>query len=107
MFNVVFTSLPPVALGVFERDIAIDQIDKYPEVYITAKNRNFFNIRNIFYYIILAIWHSVAIFFGIYFAFSEGIVSQFGFDAGYWMMAWWASTTVMMIVMFKLLLHLR
>eukprot|EP00158_Paraphelidium_tribonemae_P007133 Partr_v1_DN28123_c1_g2_i2_m55366 putative phospholipidtransporting ATPase len=105
MFNVIFTSWPPLLMGIFEKDISEAKIYKYPQSFM--RTSNFFAFSNSIYYIVLPFWHSLVIYWGVYFTFSQGILNSSGFDAGYWMMVCWTSAAIMIIVLAKLLIHQR
>lgn len=42
-YNIAFTSLPPIAMAIFDRDVNDDYIDKYPELFREVKKSMFWN----------------------------------------------------------------
>lgn len=102
MYNVFFNSLPPAAIGGFEKDVTIKTIEKYPKLYTSLRKEGFFNWNWLFQYLFLPFWHSAAVYFGLYLTFNDEIVNSSGNTSGYWMQAWFASSAIMLVVMSKL-----
>ena len=42
-FNVIFTFLPPMAIGIFDQFASARLLDKYPQMYILGQKNEFFN----------------------------------------------------------------
>ena len=62
MYNLLFTSAPPVALGLFDRTCSAKVREKYPSLYHSSQNGEFFNIKEFWKWIWLAIYHSTLLF---------------------------------------------
>ncbi|TSK28102.1 Phospholipid-transporting ATPase IA [Bagarius yarrelli] len=45
LYNVIFTALPPLTLGIFERSCRKENMLKYPELYKTSQNAQGFNTK--------------------------------------------------------------
>ena len=54
-FNIGFTSLPILALGVFDEDMPANKIINYPEIYSQGLNQMLFNWKRMFYVLLLSI----------------------------------------------------
>lgn len=104
----VFTSLPPIALAVFEKDVDEACLQKYPKLYQQSVRGSFFSPFKFVCLVASALWHSVAIFFLLRAYFGEGAVGGGdGLVSGYWIQAWVASTLIMILVTSKYYLELR
>jgi phospholipid-translocating P-type ATPase (flippase) len=59
VYNVVFTSIPPICMALFEKDVNEDKIERYPELYRQAKNGLFWNWTYMLSVLMSAVWHSL------------------------------------------------
>ena len=107
LFNVVFTSLPPFTLAIMEQELSERKIYKFPRTYKDNSGTRFFHWKYFLYYLLLPIWHSVVIYFGLWLLQGDGVLKQNGLDMSYGMQAWFASSAVMLVVMSKFLMHTR
>ncbi|KAI3651156.1 hypothetical protein MP228_004637 [Amoeboaphelidium protococcarum] len=108
LYNVIFTSLPPIAMATFEKDIGERILNEYPQLYATYRQRPFMSTRRVVEYLILPFWHSVVVMFGLVLALGDGTISPSGLaGSGYWQQAWMASSVIMLIVMLKAFLVTR
>lgn len=57
-FNVIFTILPPMVIGIFDQFAAARLLDKYPQMYMLGQRNEFFNQKRFWGWIINAIYHS-------------------------------------------------
>ena len=53
-YNIGFTSLPILALGVFDEDMPAKKILEYPELYSQGQNQMLFNWRKMLYFLLLS-----------------------------------------------------
>ena len=60
-FNLIFTLLPPFAIGFFEQNLPQQTLLKYPQLHNTEKSN--IQFPKLAYYIVLAIYQSVAIYY--------------------------------------------
>lgn len=58
-FNVIFTFLPPLAIGIFDQFVSARMLDKYPQLYILGQHNEFFNQRKFWGWFANAIFHSL------------------------------------------------
>lgn len=63
MFNTLFTSLPVIFLGIFEKDLAASTLLAVPELYTKGQRHGGFNIRIYIGWALMATCESVIIFF--------------------------------------------
>jgi len=62
MYNLFFTSAPPVALGLFDRTCTAATREEYPSLYHSTQKSEFFNNREFWKWIGNSIFHSVLLF---------------------------------------------
>jgi hypothetical protein len=58
-FNVIFTFLPPLAIGIFDQFVSARMLDKYPQLYILGQQNEFFNQKKFWGWFANAIFHSL------------------------------------------------
>lgn len=61
MFNLIFTSIPILLYGVYDRDIPIELVRKFPHVYTEGKDNKFFNTKLFWSWMITALWQSIVL----------------------------------------------
>nr|XP_043896164.1 probable phospholipid-transporting ATPase IA isoform X7 [Solea senegalensis] len=62
LYNVLFTALPPLTLGIFERSCRKENMLKYPELYKTSQNAMGFNTKVFWAHCLNGLFHSVILF---------------------------------------------
>ncbi|KAJ8407670.1 hypothetical protein AAFF_G00275270 [Aldrovandia affinis] len=62
LYNVIFTALPPLTLGIFERCCRKENMLKYPELYKTSQNAMGFNTKVFWAHCLNGLFHSVILF---------------------------------------------
>ncbi|GAA95052.1 hypothetical protein E5Q_01707 [Mixia osmundae IAM 14324] len=100
MYNIFFTVLPPLALGVFDQFVNARMLDRYPELYLLGQRNAFFTKRIFWCWFLDAIYHSIIIFVCAAGVFWDDLVLTDGLDAGQWLFG----TTVYMCVLLTVLL---
>lgn len=60
-YNIFFTSLPPLMMCMFDRDVDDEYIEKYPELYIQVRNGAHWNFKTAFGWLVASIWHSAGL----------------------------------------------
>uniref|UniRef100_A0A665WK44 Phospholipid-transporting ATPase n=1 Tax=Echeneis naucrates TaxID=173247 RepID=A0A665WK44_ECHNA len=71
LYNVIFTALPPLTLGIFERSCRKENMLKYPELYKTSQNAMGFNTKVFWAHCLNGLFHSVILFWFPLKAFQE------------------------------------
>lgn len=61
-FNVIFTFLPPLVIGIFDQIVSSRMLDKYPQMYILGQKNVFFNQKKFWGWIANATYHSIVSF---------------------------------------------
>ncbi|XP_078255336.1 phospholipid-transporting ATPase IA isoform X2 [Rhinoraja longicauda] len=62
LYNVIFTALPPLTLGIFERNCRKENMLKYPELYKTSQNALNFNTKVFWVHCLNGLFHSIILF---------------------------------------------
>ncbi|KAL9545058.1 hypothetical protein MBANPS3_007318 [Mucor bainieri] len=89
-FNVIFTFLPPLVIGIFDQIVSSRMLDKYPQMYMLGQKNVFFNQKKFWGWIANATFHSVVLFFlGVGAFRTEGVFKN-GLLSG----QWWAGAAV-------------
>uniref|UniRef100_A0A914HZA1 Phospholipid-transporting ATPase n=1 Tax=Globodera rostochiensis TaxID=31243 RepID=A0A914HZA1_GLORO len=84
MFNVAFTALPPIVLGLFDRPLSQRMILSHPQLYQSFQQMAFSNDR-FFMWVGVSLWHSLLLFFLNFGFYSSGVVWAGG-NTGGWVM---------------------
>lgn len=58
-YNVIFTILPPLVIGIFDQFISARMLDRYPQLYQLGQKNYFFTPITFFYWVGNAFYHSV------------------------------------------------
>ncbi|XP_069487840.1 phospholipid-transporting ATPase IA isoform X2 [Ambystoma mexicanum] len=62
LYNVMFTAMPPLTLGIFEKSCRKENMLKYPELYKSSQNALDFNTRVFWVHCLNGLFHSVILF---------------------------------------------
>ena len=100
-FNVIFTSLPPLAYSIYEKDVGEDKIKQYPQLYHEVQKGLYWNYGHMIRWFLTAIIHSLLIFGTVYFINFEGAVDISGRSTGYWVQCYLLSTPLLITVLVK------
>ncbi|KAI8987868.1 hypothetical protein BDF20DRAFT_813789 [Mycotypha africana] len=94
-FNVIFTFLPPLCIGIFDQFVTARMLDKYPQMYMLGQKNEFFNQKKFWGWFGNAVFHSLVLFFlGVGMLSTDGVFSN-GIVGG----QWWAGTAVFTAVL--------
>lgn len=58
-YNVIFTILPPLVIGIFDQFVSARMLDRYPQLYQLGQRNHFFTPIQFFYWVGNAFYHSV------------------------------------------------
>jgi phospholipid-translocating ATPase len=110
MFNILFTSLPPLVYGFMEKDAPESIIDRYPEVYRGVQRADRYTVKTFLMWVISAVWHSVVIFMVCVGSGAGGLVAVTGSSGrigGMWTQAVLASHIGVVTVTLRMALMIR
>lgn len=83
LYNVVFTALPPLAVGLFDKACSADIMLKHPKLYKPSQSGQLFNVRVFWVWIINGIVHSALLFWVTMFMCKHDILWLNGKEGGY------------------------
>jgi len=58
-YNVLFTLLPPLVIGVFDQNVSARMLDRYPQLYIHGQKNEFFSKTAFWLWVTNALYHSL------------------------------------------------
>lgn len=62
MYNVIFTVLPPLAMGILDQFVSARLLDRYPQLYSLGQTNQFFRLRVFVSWIANAVYHSLVLY---------------------------------------------
>ncbi|XP_036424324.1 phospholipid-transporting ATPase IA isoform X5 [Colossoma macropomum] len=101
LYNVIFTALPPLTLGIFERSCRKENMLKYPELYKTSQNAMGFNTKVFWAHCLNGLFHSVILFWFPLKAFQHDTVFGNGMTPDYLLLGNMVYTFVVITVCLK------
>ncbi|KII95736.1 hypothetical protein PLICRDRAFT_98979 [Plicaturopsis crispa FD-325 SS-3] len=84
MYNVVFTVLPPLVIGVFDQLVSARILDRYPHLYMLGQKNAFFTPAAFWLWVGNALYHSVVLFGFSVILFWGDLKQSSGLDSGLW-----------------------
>ncbi|KAB0368460.1 hypothetical protein FD755_020226 [Muntiacus reevesi] len=101
LYNVMFTAMPPLTLGIFERSCRKENMLKYPELYKTSQNALDFNTKVFWVHCLNGLFHSVILFWFPLKALQYGTVFENGKTSDYLLLGNFVYTFVVITVCLK------
>ncbi|CAL9126684.1 unnamed protein product [Musa textilis] len=103
LYNVIFTALPVIIVGLFDKDVSASLSKKYPELYKEGIRNMFFKWR------VVAVWAFFALYHSLIFYYFTTAASQTGHNSsgkifGLWDVSTMAFTCVVVTVNLRLLM---
>ena len=59
LYNVLFTLLPPLVIGIFDQFVSARILDRYPQLYILGQKNEFFTKTSFWLWVANALYHSL------------------------------------------------
>ena len=100
-YNIMFTALPPLAIGAFDMHVTIENLMQVPQLYQSGPTGQFFNVRVFWMWAINAVFHSAICFFCGISLFEVSDVVSSGKTSGLWVMGTSVYTYVLLTVIGK------
>jgi phospholipid-transporting ATPase len=98
---VLFTVLPPFAIGLFDQFIAARLLDRYPQLYQLGQKGTFFRMHSFWSWVGNGFYHSIlAYIFSTYF-FENDLIMSDGKVGGHWLWGNVTYTAVLLVVLGK------
>lgn len=101
LYNVFFTALPPLALGLFDRPTKADTMLRFPELYKITQSKSDFNMKVFWTWIFNSFLHSIMIYFSCYGALRHDIALSDGSIGDYLFMGCHVYTYCVIVVCLK------
>lgn len=95
-YNVIFTILPPLVIGIFDQFVSARMLDRYPQLYHLGQKNAFFTPVKFFEWVGNAIYHSVLLFTFTCLAFTGDLIASDGKGSGLWV---WGTTLYMTVLL--------
>ncbi|KAH0831015.1 Ca-transporting ATPase [Lanmaoa asiatica] len=83
-YNVVFTVLPPLVIGIFDQFVSARVLDRYPQLYSLGQKNVFFTKTAFWLWIGNALYHSLILFGFSVILFWGDLKQATGLDSGHW-----------------------
>lgn len=83
-YNVFYTVLPPLVLGILDQFVSARLLDRYPQLYNLGQQNKFFNIRVFVSWILSAVYHSIILYIGGNLFWIHDGPQNDGFVSGHW-----------------------
>ncbi|KAL2422007.1 Phospholipid-transporting ATPase DRS2 [Exophiala dermatitidis] len=100
-YNVLFTVLPPFAMGIFDQFISARLLDRYPQLYQLTQKGVFFRMHSFWSWVANGFYHSIiAYIFSSYFFYDDLVLSN-GKIGGHWLWGTSTYTAILLVVLGK------
>ncbi|KAF9564813.1 calcium transporting ATPase [Agrocybe pediades] len=96
LYNVVFTVLPPLVIGIFDQFVSARFLDRYPQLYILGQKNEFFTRTAFWLWIINALYHSLMLYGFSVILFWGDLKLADGLDSGHW---FWGTTLYLAVLL--------
>ncbi|KAG1828470.1 Ca-transporting ATPase [Suillus variegatus] len=83
-YNVIFTVLPPLVIGVFDQFVSARILDRYPQLYALGQKNVFFTKTAFWLWVGNALYHSLILFTFTVILFWGDLKQATGLDSGHW-----------------------
>jgi len=84
MYNVVFSLLPPLVIGIFDQFVSARILDRYPQLYILGQKNAFFTKTAFWMWVANALYHSLLLYGFSIVLFWGDLKQSSGYDSGHW-----------------------
>lgn len=95
-YNVIFTILPPLVIGIFDQFVSARMLDRYPQLYQLGQQNYFFTPITFFYWVGNAFYHSVVLFAFTALVFRGDHLQDDGKNSGLWV---WGTTLYLAVLL--------
>ncbi|KAL0956262.1 hypothetical protein HGRIS_002416 [Hohenbuehelia grisea] len=96
LYNVVFTVLPPLVIGVFDQFVSARILDRYPQLYTLGQKNEFFTKTAFWLWVGNALYHSLVLFVFSVILFWGDLKQATGLDSGHW---FWGTTLYLAVLL--------
>ncbi|KAH0589135.1 hypothetical protein H2248_004902 [Termitomyces sp. 'cryptogamus'] len=96
LYNVVFTVLPPLVIGIFDQFVSARILDRYPQLYMHGQKNEFFTKTAFWLWVANALYHSILLFGFSVVLFWGDLKLADGLDSGHW---FWGTTLYLAVLL--------
>jgi phospholipid-transporting ATPase len=100
-YNVLFTLLPPLVMGIFDQFISARLLDRYPQLYQLGQKGVFFKMHSFFAWILNGFYHSLILYIASELIWWDDLPQSDGKIAGHWVWGTGLYTAVLATVLGK------
>ena len=105
VYNILFTGIPIIAFGSFDKDVSDDVVYRFPSLYSQGQANEIFNARRFAGWIANGIYHSCLIFFIVYCSEASGLLWSNGWNGDLFSFGHTLYTSAMLVVSIKLFME--
>ncbi|KAH7883148.1 Ca-transporting ATPase [Phlebopus sp. FC_14] len=95
-YNVIFTLLPPLVIGIFDQFVSARVLDHYPQLYSLGQKNVFFSKMAFWLWVGNALYHSLILFGFSVILFWGDLKQATGLDSGHW---FWGTTLYLAVLL--------
>ncbi|XP_071740152.1 phospholipid-transporting ATPase 3-like [Rutidosis leptorrhynchoides] len=103
LYNVIFTALPVVIVGLLDKDVSVELSKKYPQLYKEGVNNVFFNWKVVATLAFFSVYQSIIVYNFAVISSTSGLTTS-GLMLGQWDVSTLAFTCLVITVNFRLLM---
>eukprot|EP00727_Mastigamoeba_balamuthi_P009714 m51a1_g5365 putative probable phospholipid-transporting atpase ia isoform x1 (1125) ;mRNA; f:511123-516212 len=107
VYNVLFTFVPVIVFGMFDKDVLEDTVRAFPRLYALGQRREVFNYRAFFGWALNALWHSFVAFIVPFAAHQHSLTFACGWNDDMFSFGLAVYTSVVVVVSLKLYCETR
>ncbi|KAF6760166.1 calcium transporting ATPase [Ephemerocybe angulata] len=96
LYNVVFTVLPPLVIGMFDQFVSARILDRYPQLYTLGQKNEFFTKTSFWLWVANALYHSLILYGFSVILFWGDLKLADGLDSGHW---FWGTTLYLAVLL--------
>ncbi|EPE04901.1 phospholipid-translocating p-type atpase [Ophiostoma piceae UAMH 11346] len=100
-YNVFYTVLPPLAMGILDQFISARLLDRYPQLYSLGQKNEFFRVKIFMGWILTATYHSIILYIGSELFWYDDHMLSNGQIGGHWVWGTALYGTVLLTVLGK------
>lgn len=100
-YNIIFTVLPPLCMGIFDQFISARLLDRYPQLYQLGQKNMFFKMHSFWAWVANAFYHSIILYLFAEAMWPDDLIQSDGRIAGHWVWGTALYTSVVVTVLGK------
>ena len=100
-YNVIWTLLPPMVIGVFDQYVSARMLDRYPQLYRLGQTDTFYNHKIFIGWILSSLVHSLSLFYLWTLCLDEGVILVNGLTADNWSFGTMVYITTILTVLIR------